>query len=1069
MYPTRFVRVLTGVGDTARARIRESTVHRVGALRAIQAFVLGIGLAFTPSAGAQSTGRVTGTVTDSAGGSPLSNVQVSIAGTRLGALTDASGRYSIGAVPEGTHLIETRRLGYRPARREGVVVTAQGTTNADFALAANALVLQAVVTTGVVDPTSGTRTPFTVGRLEVADLPVPPTNAVEALQGKVAGVTIVPIGQPGSGTNIMLRTPTSINKSNAPLMVVDGVIQSQSFGASTADLEAMDIESMEVVKGAAAASLYGSRAASGVIQIRTRRGSNLTTGVTQFSARTEVGMNQLAGTIPWARHHHYLTNDAGEYVNTSGTVVTRANRVARPVTERFQEVPYSVPTFDQVDRFFDPGQYFKNSINVAQNTGRTNWFLSYVNTREQGVVLESGEYQQNDVRLNLDHRPFDALQLSFSGYHSRSHRNELYGDTFFDLINQPADVDLRTKLTAADSLDPTPFPFQPDSDAREENPLYVLASEESTRRRARTQGSISGRYEPLGWLSFDGNLSYDRSDRRNDFFLDQGIRTESNPTGDPGEISQLAGTTNALNAEASTNLIGQFGPATVRTTLRAVMERENNQITEAEGEVLTAPGVRSLDNAQIRSVSSEIEEIRATGYFLSLGADYDGRYIIDGLIRRDGSSLFGPEERWNNYYRVSGAYRMAEEPWWPVPALTEFKLRASRGTAGNRPSFNDQYETFNFAAGGNLVKGNLGNRFLKPEHATETEVGLDAILHDRYSMQLSYASTRVVDQLIQIPLYGYYGFGNQWQNAGTVEGNTIEATFEAHVIRRPDVNWRVSLVADRSRHKITEFDRPCFATGTVSYRCAGENLGSMYGFHFLRSPSELQPDAQARAAEFDVNDEGLLVYVGAGNRFTEGETKDLWGTSTTIGGTNYSWGMPIVQKDEIGNNQVVPIGNGNPDFHWGISNNVGWRSFEVYALVDAQVGGQNYNQTRQRMYQWGRHADVDQVGKPQELKKPVEYYVSLYAANDPTDYFVEDASFVKLREVSLSYRLSGAALNAVNRFGARGATFSLIGRNLLTSTNYRGYDPEVGNALARVDSFDYPRYRTFSGSLQITF
>ena len=1070
MQLSRFVRLNAGAGGIQRARKRGSDSALARLFRVVRhAAVIVAGLTLATSAGAQATGRIAGTVTDSAGGGPLSNVQVTVAGTRLGGLTDANGRYSIGAVPAGTHTVETRRLGYRPARRPDVVVGAEGTTTVDFTLSANALVLQSVVTTGVVDPTSGTRTPFTVGRLEVADLPVPATNPMEALQGKVAGVTIVPIGQPGSGTNIMLRTPTSINKSNAPLMVVDGVIQSQAFGGSTADLEAMDIESIEVVKGAAAASLYGSRAASGVVQIRTRRGSNLTTGVTQFTARTEVGMNQLAGTIPWARYHHYRTNEAGEYVNSSGTVVTRRNRVARPTTQRFQDVPYAVPIYDQVDKFFDPGQYFKNSFNVGQNSGRTNWFLSYVNTREDGVLLESGEYEQNDVRLNLDHRPFDVLRLSFSGYHSRSDRNELYGDTFFDLINQPPDVDLLTKTTAADSLDPVPYPYTPDTDAREENPLYVLASEESTRKRARTQGSIGARYEPLGWLSFDGNVSYDRSDRRSDFFLDQGVRTEGFSTGGPGEISQTTGTTNALNAEASTNLIGQFGPATVRTTLRAVMERESNQVTEAEGENLTAPGVRSLDNAQERQISSEIEEIRATGYFLSLGADYDGRYIVDGLIRRDGSSLFGPEERWNNYYRVSAAYRLSEEPWWPIPDLNEFKLRASRGTAGNRPSFNDQFETFNFAAGGNLVKGNLGNRFLKPEHATETEIGLDAILRDRYSLQLSYARTKVVDQLIQVPLYGYYGFGNQWQNAGTVEGNTIEGTVEAHVVRRPDVSWRIGLVADRSRHKITEFDRSCFATGTVSYRCEGENLGSMYGFRFIKSTAELQPGAQARASEFEVNDEGLLVWVGADNQFTEGETKGLWGSSATIGGTNYAWGMPIVLKDDVGNNQVVRIGNGNPDFHWGISNNVSWRGFEVYALVDAQVGGQNYNQTRQRMYQWARHGDVDQVGKPQELKKPIEYYVALYAANDPTDYFVEDAGYIKLRELALTYRLSGAALSAVNRFGARGATLSLIGRNLLTSTNYRGYDPEVGNTLVRVDSFDYPRYRTFSGSLQVTF
>ena len=1069
MQTPRFVREHTGAGGVPRARTRGPDAAFARILLMVRRTLLVLAsLALAQTASAQGTGRITGTVTDSSGGGPLSNVQVTVAGTRLGSLTDASGRYSIGAVPAGTHTIETRRLGYRPSRRAEVVVTADGTTNVDLALSANALVLQSVVTTGVVDPTSGTRVPFTVGRLEVADLPVPATNPIESLQGKVAGVTIVPIGQPGSGTNIMLRTPTSINKSNAPLMVVDGVIQSQSFGAATADLEAMDIESIEVVKGAAAASLYGSRAASGVIQVRTRRGANLTTGITQFTARTEVGMNQLAGSIPWARYHHYRTNDAGEYVNSTGTVVTRANRVAKPSATRFQDEPYIVPTYDQVDRFFDPGRYYKNSLNVGQNTGKTNWFLSYVNTREDGVVLESGEYQQNDVRLNLDHQPFDVLRLSFSGYHSRSERNELYGDTFFDLINQPSDVDLLTK-PATDTFDDVPYPYTPDTDAREENPLYVLYTEDSKRKRARTQGSLGARYEPLSWLSFDGNLSYDRSDRRNDFFLDQGIRTEGFSSGGPGEISQTTGTTNAINAEASTNLIGSFGPATIRTTLRAVMERETNQVTEAEGEQLTAPGVPSLDNAQIRSVSSEIEEIRATGYFVSVGADYDGRYIIDGLVRRDGSSLFGPEERWNNYYRVSAAYRLSEEPWWPVAQLTEFKLRASRGTAGNRPSFNDQFETFNFAAGGNLVKGNLGNRFLKPETATETEIGLDAILRDRYSLQLSYAKTRVVDQLIQIPLYGYYGYGNQWQNAGTVEGNTIEGTLEAHVIRRPDVSWRVGLVADRSRHRITEFNRPCFATGTVSYRCEGENLGSMYGFRFLQSTDELQTAAQARSSEFAVNDEGLLVWVGANNQYTEGETKSLWGTSTTIGSTNYGWGIPIVLKDDVGNNQVVRIGNGNPDFHWGISNNVGWRGLELYALVDAQVGGQNYNQTRQRMYQWARHGDVDQVGKPQPLKKPIEYYVALYAANDPTDYFVEDAGYVKLREVALSYRLGGPALNAISRLGARGATVSVIGRNLLTSTSYRGYDPEVGNALVRVDSFDYPRYRTFSGSLQVTF
>jgi hypothetical protein len=165
----------------------------------------------------------------------------------------------------------------------------------------------------------------------------------------------------------------------------------------------------------------------------------------------------------------------------------------------------------------------------------------------------------------------------------------------------------------------------------------------------------------------------------------------------------------------------------------------------------------------------------------------------------------------------------------------------------------------------------------------------------------------------------------------------------------------------------------------------------------------------------------------------------------------------------------VQIGDGNPDYHWGISNSVTWRAFDFYALVDAQVGGDAYNQTNQRMYQWARSGDVDQAGKAQELKKPIEYYVALYAANDPTDYFVEDASFVKVREVSVRYRLGGRVLNALSRFGARGVSMSLIGRNLFTFTDYKGYDPEVGGTVVRLDSFDYPRYRTITGSFEITF
>jgi hypothetical protein len=508
---------------------------------------------------------------------------------------------------------------------------------------------------------------------------------------------------------------------------------------------------------------------------------------------------------------------------------------------------------------------------------------------------------------------------------------------------------------------------------------------------------------------------------------------------------------------------------TLRSTFRALIERENNAVTTAEGTFLTAPGVRSLDNATQRQLESSQTEVRSSGYFATLGADYNGKYIFDGLIRRDGSSLFGPEERWNQYYRLSGSWRMAEESWWPFRSITEFKPRISRGTAGGRPDFDDQFETLTFTSSGGLTKATLGNRFLKPELSTETEIGVDAIVKERFSVQLAYAKSVVKDQLIQIPLAGFYGYTSQWQNAGTVEGNTLEGTLEAQIVRRPNLTWRMGLIADRSRNKITEFNRTCYTVSTIAFRCAGETLGAMYGFHFLKNGTELPADAASRASEFQVNDDGLLVWVGPGNAFTDGQTKKLWGTTTTIGTTNYTWGIPITQRDASGSAQVVKIGDGNPKFHWAVSNNVGWNNFQFYGLVDANVGGQVYNNTNQRMYQYGRSADVDQADKPQELKKIVDYYVALYSAADPTEYFVEDAGFVKLRELSVKYRLPQRYAGALRRLGATGASFSVIGRNLWTSTSYKGYDPEVGGTIVRRDSFDYPRYRTFTGSIELTF
>jgi TonB-linked SusC/RagA family outer membrane protein len=1020
--------------------------------------MLALGLLVLPAARARSqTGRVAGTVSDSVTGLPVTQIQVIVVGTTLAGQTRDDGRYTISGVTPGTYTLETRRLGYAPVRRTGVIVTAGQTATVDFRIGVAPLRLQETVVTGVVDPTSGTKVPFTVGRVTREDAPVPPLNAIAGVQGKVAGVTMVPPNQPGAGVSIFLRSPSSINKTNTPLFVVDGVILSDIGSLTTADLNSLDIESIEVVKGAAGASLYGSRASSGIISIKTRRGTDLGFGQSRFSVRSEIGSSAIAHELEWAQYHYYLVNANGEWVNTAGTVVPRSQRVSRPASERFQDQRYGVPTYDPVKEFFDPGGYIVNSITMAQNGDRTNFLTTLSQQDQKGVILGNGGYNRKDVRINLDHRPRQDVSFSLSGFHQRSDRDEIDGDPFFDLIHQAPDVNL---------LEPDPdgskYKFQPDPEGIRVNPLYTVTTQDSRSQRLRTLGAVDLRYAPLSWLSVDGNLSYDRSDRNSRTFIDRGVKTPNSPSGGVGSLTLSSNFTDAVNGSGSASLLKDFGALTARSTFRVIGERQKNVNQSATGTDLAVAGVPRMGAAKTWTSSSLQEDIRSESYLGTFGADYGGRYIVDALLRRDGSSLFGPGQQWAGYYRMSGAYRVAEERWWPWQRINEFKLRFSQGTAGNRPSFADQFETYS-VTNGVLEKNTLGNRLLRPEQRTEKEVGLDAIVDNRYSLQISYADSKTTDELVQIPLPGAIGYALQWQNAGTVRGHTLEGTVEAQMIQRPGFSWKLGVVADRSRNHISEFNRSCVRAASISYRCVGEDLGTMWGLKYASALTELPAVHANSGSAFEVNDDGLLVAVGTGGHYTDAQK---WGTNLTIDGQPFAWGMPIVIKDSTNQGAVLHIGTGNARFHYGISNNIRWRGFQVYGLLDTQVGGDIYNGTKQRMYQYGRSTDEDQVGKPDGQKKPIDYYALLYNGNTVNSWFVEPGGYVKLREVSVRYQLPRTVVNRLHAARFSNASLVVIGRNLYTWTRYSGYDPDVGTAVNRFDSFEYPAYRTITGTIQ---
>ena len=1066
--------------------------------------------ALAPAAlSAQEVGTIAGTVVDATSQEPLAGAQVfipapeqgAVAGSSFGTITDARGRFIIRNVPAGQHTVRVDLIGYSAASRTVTVESGEVST-VNFRIDQTALELDEIVVTGVAGATPKAKVPFEVAKIQVEDMPVPRVNAASALQSQVAGARVISAtGQPGQTQSITLRGATSINaggRSQGPLLIVDGVILGSS---NLAEIAALDIESIEVVKGAAAASLYGSRAANGVIQIQTKRGTDFSDNVTRYTVRQEFGASSLGNKIELAKSHRLRMNaDGTSFLDAAGNEVGygQAALIQDNTSLAFLDEPFPGQTFDQIDRFFDPGDFAQTYVSMEGRTGNTNYYGSFSNFSESGIVRYNQGYNRQNFRLNLDHGLREDLQLSVSSFYSTSWQDLL--DTgggatpFFNLTFVPPNIDLLQIDSTTGELEVNPNPR-----SLEDNPLYAIRYRELERERQRFMSSGLIRYAPVTWFDLEANVSYDRYNLETNIVYPKGYaRGSVDPSSlTPGQITEDLDINEALNASATASLYYTIGDLTTRTRARYLYESQHRAGFTSQGSDLVVAGVPSLDVAVgDKQVGSYVQDIRSEGYFLITALDYADKYILDALIRRDGSSLFGSEERWQTYGRVSGAWRMGMEPWFQIPGLNELKLRGSYGTAGGRPNFSAQYETYGVSQG-NLVPSTLGNANLRPEFSREIEVGLDAELFDRVSIGLTYADTRTEDQILPVPLPGFAGFSSQWRNAGTLESTTWEATLEASLIQSGDFSWFSRLLLDQTNTEITHLNVPPFQAGSSSayFIREGEKLGTIYGDQWATSCGDLPEAAQAFCDEFRVNSDGYFVWTGGeattagpGPDGTVGTSDDLWGTpcpaaiddavSNSVG---CEYGMPVLAmcEDDAGEpTDFCPIGNTLPDLNFSFSNNISWKGLSLYALFDASMGFDIYNQTIQWAYREESAGPVDVRGLPESEKKPVGYYLNQYDVNAINSHFVEDGSFVKLRELALRYTLSDNILSSLPGLrDMESVTLSLIGRNLYTFTDYTGYDPEVGNpnsifqsaAIDRFDGYQYPNFRTITGSVEITF
>lgn len=1038
---------------------------------------------------------ISGTVTDDTG-EPLIGANVLIESLVIGASTNLEGNYSFQVPAENvgqTLELTARYIGFTDEVR--TITVGEGVMTEDFELSVDLLELNEVVVTGVAEATPKKKLAFTVSQVDSEDITLAPaSNPVASIQGKVAGVSILASsGSPGDNVYVRLRGATSITGSNQPLFIVDGVV----LGNNQVDIDALDIANVELVKGAAASSLYGSRAQNGVINITTKRGSAIPLNQTRVTIRNEFGINAVTQTFRPNRSHDLQVNDAGDFLDNTGAKNTCDGCLANgygPGTLQdtngngaaFYDKPYQGKLYNAFDQFFDPGNAWTNYVGVSQNSSKTNFLASFTNLVEQGAIQGLKGLERKSFRVNLDHRIRPTLTFSASGLYSLSSNDALtsnlasnaFINPFFGLMFTNPLVNLSVRDEAGN------LKVQADPLSVEENPIYVIENTDMSQSRSRLVGNFRARWTPLNWLILESNFSYDRLDRDEIEFYDIGYETIDPSSVNDGRIERRNAISKALNYDLTVSLRKRFGDFTTRAQLKAQVEDSDFFSEFINGIDLVTVGISDLSNVETEGekfLGNFTSIVRSEGYYATAGLDYQDKYIMDVFFRYDGSSLFGAEERWQPYFRGSAAWRVSEESFWPENnPITELKLRGSIGTAGGRPRFQAQYETLSLA-NGQLSKSTLGNAFLKPELQTETEFGLDIGILDRIFVELVYADTKVEDLLLAVPLAGFFGFGSQWRNAGDLTSNTIEASINANIYNSRDIDFEVGLIFDRTRQEIADFGSNPYLGGAKSlfFFRKGEILGSMYGNKFITDLSELPTGADA--SYFDVNDDGYVVAVGQNNSYSSGAgpdgtlggDDDLWGTSVSVGGSSYRWGIPIKYYDEANETDRVQIGNALPNFNLGFNSTLRYKGWNLYMLWGAQIGGNVYNFTKQWSYRDGRSVDQDQGGKQEGMKKSTTYYEVLYDATANNSHFIEDATYLKLRELSVGYTLNRQVLSRIFGNVLESVSVSIIGRNLLTFSNYSGFDPEVGDdpdpTLYRVDSFNYPPFRTIRGKLEFQF
>jgi len=966
-------------------------------------------------------GAITGRVVDAMSGRPIPSVQVAVVGSTLAAISDNEGRFRIDRVSVGPHEVRGVRIGFQPVTA-AVTVSADTPASVELSMTQTAIGLDQIVITGTAGEVRRRSIGNAVTTLNADQLreSAPVLNITEVMQSKTPGLTLLPgSGTAGTGSNFRLRGAKSVYGNTQPTVYVDGVrINSGSsgnfnvFGQSTSALDAInpaDIESVEVIKGPAAATLYGAEAAAGVIQIITKKGRP---GRVTWDARMEYGGNEWVDAL---RPINYGLATAARIADTVNYPGYRGLQPGDIVKVRVMSDSAALRT-GQLSRF------------SAAARGGGNGYAFYLSG---GQDNEDGTYWNNysnrtSLRGNFQFEPSSKLTFSTEiGYSNNK-------------VRLPLSDNIATGLIISSWL-ATPgraYPYPAGLNYFTIKPEVFNAYENITETDRQILGA-NAEYRFTPSLTTKLRVGYDFSSGQAVVYFPPAV-PGTNPftaraSFDYDNTKGLMAEGRPLIRNLTADWTGQYRrdiSSTLSSTASVGAQLLKNSVerTETYGQDLGAEGVRSINAAAVTWGDQSFSEQKSVGLYAQEQLAWRDRLFVTGAVRMDNNSAFGSKLNRVFYPKLSASWVLSEEDFFKIPKVDEMRVRAAWGQAGNSPGPFDAVRayTVSVATGQSTTSSalrysTLGNPDLKPERATEIELGFEAGLYKgRLGIDVSYYNSRTRDALLPVDVAPSTGFsGTQLRNLGTISNSGFELLVNATPYENSFLSWQTTMTASTNRNRLVSFgDKRTPIVLTV------------YAPVQRYQPGYPLADYWAQRVQYAAD--GSLIKTSA-NR-------------------------PILQDSSI------YMGPSTPTREFSLSNTVTlFHRFRVYGLFDYKGGHYLFD-----VKDWRR----DRSGVSWETVNPAanadEVLVRQFASQ--TYMHILKADFVKLRDLSVSYDLPRSF---TVRMGVERATLTLAGHNLKIWTDYRAGDPEVNfsgtDTFNRNDSWTVPQTRRISTSLAIAF